>query len=132
MTPQALPVLHRWLTLLLALLLALGPFLHSHFGTSHETGFHIDGVHAVHALAPSAATGMQSTDEDSPALGVATSRPQAENEIAIDPGWALLLLILPLLPLLPQAQPHSAPAHRRPFRRYRAGLPPPCLAPPAV
>ena len=40
-------LLRRWLTLLMVGLLALGPFLHSHFGTSHDTGFHLDGVHAV-------------------------------------------------------------------------------------
>jgi len=131
MSSQALPLLHRWLTLLFATLLALGPFLHSHFGASHETGFHLDGVHAVHSQAPSTMTVLQATDEDSPALGVAASLPHPEDDGWSSLGLALLIAVLPLLPLLRQALPHPRRVQQhRPATRYRAGLPPPCLAPP--
>ena len=130
MTPQALPLLHRWLTLLLAMLLALGPFLHSHFGASHETGFHLDGVHALHDNASSTVTAMQSSDEDSLALGVAASLPQPENKSWLALGFALLMVALPLLPLQRQVLPRVPRAQHRPATRYRAGLPPPGLAPP--
>ena len=132
MNPQALPLLHRWLTLLLATLLALGPFLHSHFGASHETGFHLDGVHAVHTEKPSTVTVLQATDEDSLALGVATSLPQPEDEGRLALGFALLLAVLPLLPLQRQVLPRTEHAQRQAATRYRAGLPPPCLAPPIL
>lgn len=132
MTPQALPLLHRWLTLLLAVLLALGPFLHSHFGTSHETGFHLDGVHAVHSSAPSAMTALQSSDEDSLALGVAASLPQPEGKGWLALGFALLMVMLPLLPLQRQVLPLAQREHHHPATRYRAGLPPPGLAPPTL
>ena len=131
MTPQALPLLHRWLTLLLAMLLALGPFLHSHFGASHETGFHLDGVHAVHSNAPGTMTALQNSDEDSLALGVAASLPQPEDEGRLALGFALLMVVLPLLPLLRQVLPRALRALHQRATRYRAGLPPPGLAPPA-
>jgi len=132
MTPQALPLLHRWLTLLLAMLLALGPFLHSHFGASHETGFHLDGVHAVHGNMPDTVTALQSSDEDSLALGVAASLPQPEDEGWLALGFALLMAVLPLLPLQRQALPRARRALHQRATRYRAGLPPPGLAPPAA
>ena len=131
--PTALPFLHRCLTLMLVGLLALGPFLHSHFGASHDTGFHLDGVHAVHKDHPSSLTPSQASSEESPALGVDASLRQSE-----DKGWtdlALLLAVLPLLPLLQLQRlplPRAARIHHSPSTRYRAGLPPPCLAPPAL
>ncbi len=123
-------LLRRWLTLLLAGLLALGPFLHGHFGASHDTGFHLDGVHAVHASAPSV-TALQSPDDESPALGVAVSMPHSEDEGLPDFALALLVAMLPLLPLRRMALPR--PRRTRPLTGalYSAGLPPPCLAPPA-
>lgn len=133
MTPQARPLLHHWLTLLLAMLLALGPFLHSHFGASHDTGFHLDGVHAVHMDHPSSLTTSQASSEESPALGVDTSLRPSEDE-----AWAdlpLLLAVLPLLPLLRSQRlplPLAARGHHSRATRYRAGLPPPCLAPPVA
>ena len=99
MNTPAQPLLHRWLALLLAGLLALGPFLHSHFGASHDTGFHLDGVHAVHAQPDTAAHATQAQDEESPALGVATSLPHPEDEGQPHLALALLTVILPLAPL---------------------------------
>ncbi|TXI74466.1 MAG: hypothetical protein E6Q49_01770 [Limnohabitans sp.] len=123
-------LLHRCLTLLLAGLLALGPFLHGHFGASHDTGFHLDGVHAVHASAPTVMA-LQSPQDESPALGVAASIPQSEDESLPDLAWNLLMAVLPLLSLLGVALPRPDRARPPAGTRYRPGLPPPCLAPPA-
>ena len=122
-------LLRRCLTLLLAGLLALGPFLHGHFGASHDTGFHLDGVHAVHASAPTIMA-MQSPDDESPALGVAASMPHSEDDGLPDFALALLMAVLPL-PLLRVALPRPDRARPPAGTRYRPGLPPPCLAPPA-
>lgn len=128
----------RWLTLWLAawlsLLLAMGPFLHGHFGVSHETGFHMDGVHTAHPLPPAdtfAVAKLSANDEESLALGVATSLPHSDEDLPL-PALALLLAVLPLLP--PRLQPLSRPERRRHPQGtlYRAGLPPPGLAPPAT
>lgn len=124
-------LLHRCLTLLLAGLLALGPFLHGHFGVSHDTGFHLDGVHAVHAHAATSMSTMQTSDEESPALGVATSLPHPEDDGLVLLALALLTAVLSLLMPLQRAsvpRPDRTRAPARPL--YRAGLPPPCLAPP--
>jgi len=122
---------HRWLSLWLVVLLALGPFLHSHFGASHEQGFHVDGVHAVHAPQPLAAElpVVQAPDDESLALGVAASLAQTEGD-----GWPLIALawLLPLLPRLVRSAPHwPRAASHQPLRACaRAGWPPPSLAPP--
>ena len=132
MNTLAPSLLRRWLTLVMVGLLALGPFLHSHFGASHDTGFHLDGVHAVHASAPADVSAVQTSDDESPALGVAASLPSPEDKALGLLGLALLVAVLPLLPRrrlpLPRAQRTLAPA----CSLYRAGLPPPCLAPPAA
>jgi len=123
-------LLRRCMTLLLAGLLSLGPFLHSHFGASHNTGFHLDGVHAVHAVHPTVSS-AQSPDDESPALGVATSMPHSEDDGLPILALALLMAVLPLVSTRPLALPKP---HRVPIRAsaiYRAGLPPPPLAPPA-
>ncbi len=135
MNSRAPSLLRRCLTLLLAGLLALGPFLHGHFGTSHDTGFHLDGVHAVHAVQAAQATSLtalQNPDEESPALGVATSLPHSEDKPLEDLAFALLMAVLPLLPLLPRSLPRPGWAGPLAGPLYRAGLPPPCLAPPAA
>lgn len=129
-------LLKHGLTLLLVGLLALGPFLHGHFGNHHASGFHLDGVHAVHTAGEPAATTLAEaqpcTDQDeSQALGVAESLPQTADHglPVLIAGLLSALLILPSLrcPACPLgAQPRT---HLR--KLYRAGLPPPCLAPPA-
>lgn len=120
---------HRWLAGLLASVLALAPFLHGHFGVSHESGFHIDGLHAVQHPAHDAQPSLQASDDESPALGVAPVRPPSEDLGTL--WWPIaLLLVLPLLPL--QAQGQARPPRQRHRARplYRVGLPPPSLAPP--
>ncbi len=122
---------YRWLALLLAGLLALGPFLHSHFGASHDTGFHLDGLHALHSSQPAAFAGFLVPVEDSPALGVDDSMTQPESEGLPDLAFVLLIAVLTLLPPLRQPLPRASRAHPVPGALYRPGLPPPCLAPPA-
>lgn len=59
-------------------LLALGPFLHAHYGNSHSTGFHVDGISQAlfqtdshfSAFLPAATS---SSEEESAALGVTAS-----------------------------------------------------------
>jgi len=106
-------LLRHWLTLLLAGLLALGPFLHGHVGASHQTGFHLDGVHAVQTSHPTGVFTFQTPDDESPALGVAASLPHPEDEGLPDLALALLMAVLPLLPLLRQVLPH--PGRLRPL-----------------
>ncbi len=123
-------LLRRSLTLLMVGLLALGPFLHSHFGTSHDTGFHLDGVHAVHAPAAAGMNALQASNEESPALGVAASLPQPEDEGLVLFGLALLVTALPLLPRRHLPLPRVRNRGVVVALRDRPGLPPPGLAPP--
>lgn len=133
MSPSVPYLLRRCLILLLAGLLGLGPFLHGHFGASHDTGFHLDGVHAVHAQPATTVTAtLQTPDEESPALGVTASLPQPEDEDLPDFAFALLLAVLPLLTLLNPALTGPCLARPKPGTLYSAGLPPPCLAPPGA
>ena len=125
-------LLRRWLTLLMIGLLALGPFLHSHFGASHDTGFHLDGVHAVHASAPADMHAMQASDDESPALGVAASLPQPEEKALSLLDLAMLVAVLPLPAQRRLPLPRARRTLRPVGRLYRAGLPPPGLAPPAA
>ena len=125
-------LLQRWLILLMAGLLTLGPFLHSHFGTSHDTGFHLDGVRTLPIRALTDVTVMQASEEESPALGVAASLPQPGDEERDLIGLTLLMAILPLLTqrrlLLSLMPGRSTPS----CGLYLAGMPPPSLAPPTV
>jgi len=66
------------LTLALMALLALGPFLHAHYGNSRLTGFHVDGISQAvsHADTPFSAWiphATSSSEEESAALGVTAS-----------------------------------------------------------
>ncbi len=75
------------LTLALMALLALGPFLHAHYGNSRLTGFHVDGIsHAVsHTDTPFSSWGSHATsssEEESAALGVTASHTRQTVEAA--------------------------------------------------
>ncbi len=59
----------------LAALLAMGPFLHAHYGNSTVTGLHIAGVNTV-VITHDALTGIsfsQEQEQESAAIGVETS-----------------------------------------------------------
>lgn len=128
---------HRTLKLglLIALgtLLALGPFLHGHLGTSHVQGFHIDGLaQALHPVSGNAFQQAGANQDESPALGVPSSLPKGDDEGSRPlPAAAALLVLLTLL--LPRQQTRQArPSFTLPIplRRHAAGWPPPALAPP--
>ena len=113
-------------------LLALGPFLHSHLGVCHETGFHLDGIHALQASVQDPVGAWHLQEDDSPALGV---DPTLRHFEVPAPAWLGVLLFTHL--------PIFAPRLIRVLRSFRAadlpaphdyapGVPPPVLAPPAA
>ena len=123
------------MVVLLMGLLAIGPFLHSHVGASVVSGFHMDGVRSLtQAHTPDASTAMTSfrvNDDESPALGVATSLPKPDQDsLCVGDITALLAAVL-LASLVsgprctPPTWPRVLPSHT-----YQAGWPPPALAPP--
>lgn len=118
-------------------LLALGPFLHAHYGSSSRTGFHLDEVsQAVSHLPPLGHTTelSQADTPESPALGVATSHTRErdksghdqEPSLGASAQFAHLLVAVqaPPLTIAGWSTPHA------PQALYGAGLPPPALAPP--
>ena len=60
---------------MLMVLLALGPFLHAHYGSSRMLGFHVDGIVQAASVAHhfDLASLSQDTEEESAAVGVTTS-----------------------------------------------------------
>ena len=127
-----------WLRISLTVLLALGPFLHAHYGASHLSGLHVDGMDSVHTShahhAPVQVIDVDSEDE-SAAVGVAPSHPR-EWQLNLDTAtWATLatvwvLFVAAQLFRLPVAQHITCP---EPVSRrlYRPNAHPPTLAPPA-
>ena len=118
-------------------LLAIGPFLHSHLGASVVSGFHMDGLHSV-VQADTANTGQVLSsigvnDDESPALGVAASLPNADQDslcVGDIVAWLLATLLVSLV-RLPKGK-HPAWLGVVPPHTYQAGWPPPALAPPAL
>jgi hypothetical protein len=135
--------LSLWLISLLMALLALGPFLHAHYGTSQATGFHVNGLQAVEAAQSQATLPIlttdspmlsPTTDQESPAVGVVTSLPRFEaDSVTPDVTTVLLLsfLILSVLQRLPSTWPWTLADHPVIARNFQAGFPPPAHAPPS-
>ena len=124
------------LVALLMGLLAMGPFLHSHIGASVVSGFHMDGVRSLpltDTADASALPSLQVSDDESPALGVATSLPKSDpSSLCVGDITALLAAaLLACLVCLPRQSPAARP-WALPVRTYQAGWPPPALAPPAL
>lgn len=128
-----------WLKCALTVLLALGPFLHAHYGVSHVSGLHMDGMnvaHVMHTYALSDMTFQNDADDESAAMGVVTSYPrevQLDVSDAVWTGlaiaWALFIagsLMLVVLPLT------NASCERVARHFYAPGARPPTLAPPAL
>ena len=86
-------------TFLMALL-ALSPFLHGHLGASHVSGFHVDGLDVSHsaqaaetpALVSIHVSAHAASEEESPALGVSVSLPQAGDDVHLATGIIGFLL----------------------------------------
>jgi hypothetical protein len=115
-------------------LLALGPFLHGHIGASHISGFHVDGLHAIsHPAETGHAHSLNAADDESPALGVATSLPKPDDDGSLLLHAALLLaLVLGLRPHQPALRLRPCAADPHTVHAYHDGWPPPALAPPAL
>jgi len=129
-----------WLAILLMGLLALGPFLHAHYGHSQATGFHINGLetaalasHLTDAADHPPAVSMP-IEPESPAVGVVTSLPRFEkSELFSTDTLEILLLsffllnVFNRLPRIWQWVPTFNPIVACTFK---AGFRPPALAPP--
>lgn len=122
--------------------LALGPFLHAHYGHMQVTGFHVNGLESVSLGTPNPALTDQLTftlpvEPESPAVGVAASLPRFEEsdtqgDTQPDPLDIKLLGIFEFKPWsLLAAKPPWVPASRGLWTgAFQAGSPPPAHAPP--
>jgi hypothetical protein len=122
----------------LTVLLALGPFLHAHYGGSKTTGLHLAGLTVVSAMTPVDTLQPQFTPDDEPesaAVGVETSYArQISLDVQDEPTVVLILTVLVLATGGPRTvrawvHPHAQRA-RRPI--FLAGFPPLPHAPPAL
>ena len=127
-----------YLAIALVALLAIGPFLHAHYGASLTSGFHINGLQAVTMTSTpgQSADGpvlSLPTEQDSPAVGVVTSLPRTEAD-AFTPDTTNVVLfsfvVLSVLHRLPIAWPCQEAALPVIARWLQAGCPPPAHAPP--
>lgn len=122
----------------LVVLLAMGPFIHAHYGASKVTGMHLDGITVVANFAGAQSTPSITQDgqQESAAVGVETSfARQIFLDLEEKPQMlfilAALVFALPMLrntaglrPLWPRAAP--------PDRFLSSGFPPLPHAPPAA
>ena len=124
------------LAIALVALLAIGPFLHAHYGVSKVTGLHLAGVSAVAVSAEPvlAMTSFSQDDEqESAALGVETSYArQAALDVEDQPQSVLILTVFVLATLIQRVvscliTPNMQRAGRLSFL---AGFPPLPHAPP--
>ena len=116
-------------------LLALGPFLHAHWGQANRGGFHMDGAVVHHHAVGADASVMGADDEhESPAVGVASSLPRgAEKTPSLGDVQLWVCSVLLALLVAPAPPRERAPIPpRQPLRRTRANWPPLALAPPSV
>jgi hypothetical protein len=139
-----------WLAALLMGLLALGPFLHAHYGQSQATGFHINGLqtasgtsallpaHQGFASAVSAERPWLSapTEQESPAVSVVTSLPRFEEGDSFSADTLEVLLVsffvLSVLRRLPRIWPGVRTVNPFVACAFQAGFPPPAHAPPLL
>ncbi len=124
------------LAIALVALLAIGPFLHAHYGVSKVTGLHLAGVSAVAVSAEPvlAMTSFSQDDEqESAALGVEPSYArQAALDVEDQPQSVLILTVFVLATLIQRVvscliTPNTQRAGRLSFL---AGFPPLPHAPP--
>jgi len=128
-----------WLKCSLTVLLALGPFLHAHYGASHISGLHMDGMdvaHVMHTHDVFEATFQNDADDESAAVGVVTSYPR-EVQLDVSDGmwislataWVLFIAgaLISVMPL------HLHASFERVVRHFYApSARPPTLAPPVL
>ena len=114
-------------------LLALGPFLHAHWGQANRAGFHMDGVSLHHhASGPDASVLSADDEHESPAVGVAGSLPRGAEKTPSAGDIDLWVCGLLLAVLIPFTSPHrrTHPRVHRLARKRRSNWPPLALAPP--
>ena len=125
-----------YLAIALVVLLAIGPFLHAHYGASKVTGLHVAGVNSVVATAePALAMTYFSQDEEqeSAAVGVETSYArQITLDVQDQPQSVLILTVFVMAALIQRVvsflpKPDTQRAGRPSFL---AGFPPLPHAPP--
>lgn len=117
-------------------LLALGPFLHAHYGSSRMLGFHVDGIVQAASVAHhfDLASLSQDTEEESAAVKVTTSYARQtlqDNDGDTALNFAAVVLVLFV------ASAYGFWIHRRSGPNnwlapstYALGFPPPAHAPP--
>ncbi len=141
MTP--IPTFFRWLSVQLVLalvaLLALGPFLHAHYGSSRLTGFHVDGMGGVstpvHVSVETVAYATSDSEEESAALGISTSHTRQSltddgSEEDSSPVWLWVAAVFCACVAAQTRVRGAALIFIRPHRAYCAGFPPLAHAPP--
>lgn len=122
----------------LVILLAIGPFIHAHYGASKVTGMHLDGitVMANSAGAQSAPSITQDSQQESAAVGVETSfARQMLLDVEEKPQTLLIVAALVVaLPMLVNAVDFRPSWQRQPppDRSLSPGFPPLPHAPPTT
>ena len=122
--------------------LALGPFLHAHYGHMQVTGFLVNGLESMSLATPNSAPSDQRSftlpvEPESPAVGVATSLPRFEEiethgDAQPDHPGVNLLGFFDFRPLNLVVSPLAwLPVFRGQWAgSFQAGSPPPAHAPP--
>ena len=124
------------LAIALVALLAIGPFLHAHYGASKVTGLHVAGVSSVAVAAEPALTMTsfsQDDEQESAALGVETSYArQAALDVQEQPQSVLILTVFVMAALIQRVVSFlRTPDTQRAGRpSFLAGFPPLPHAPP--
>jgi hypothetical protein len=131
--------IRQGVVIVLMALLALSPFLHGHLGASHVSGFHVDGLDVSHsaqaaetpALVSIHVSAHAASEEESPALGVSVSLPQAGDDVHLATGIiGFLLWVWLAKKVLAHRVRRTPPLAQVAPRTYQSGWPPPALAPP--
>lgn len=121
--------------LILSVLIALGPFLHAHYGASTVTGLHLAGVNALAEAEPVLAMTTFSQDEEpeSAAVGVETSfSRQLTLDVEDQPPSLLILTVFVTAALVQRVIAFFSMAglQRAGRHSFLAGFPPLPHAPP--
>ena len=123
---------------MLMVLLALGPFLHAHYGSSRMLGFHVDGI--VQAAGVDhhfdLASLTQDTEEESAAVGVTTSYARqtlqdSDGDVSVN-FVAMAFVLFVLVSYGFWVQRCKSWTTWLSFSTYALGLPPPAHAPPTL
>jgi len=127
------------ITAILMVLLALGPFLHAHYGSSRLLGFHVDGIaqaHEAHHTRFDLVSVSQDGEEESAAVGVTTSHARqslqgSEDEVPADVvATVVVVFAVVSQPIVSPWQGQTSAWHAP--STYALGFPPPAHAPPTL